>query len=415
MPSSVLDAPNPKGGRFFFSISHAKTTESIYPPRLAIDQVKQGGNTGNCFLLSVINAILALPEGESYIRQLLIEKSDKVYVHFFQDDKPIWLAIEKSLPTNWGLLSSGALWVRFFEKAYVALMSGDYDKTLKSGDARKTLRTFLGGFDNSIATSIQSRTTVEELYNKRIYGCSGEDIYSFIFLLRPYDKLVTDFLLIKHIFLEDKSLLKEWWDWVAKDLESWKKLVSGKELLFEEEVLDFIDSQQQKSKDAPLKAILAVKQWLLKNQLLPGKNHYSKDELAVYSALVEAHRAEQPIVASPKAKAPEGLIAQHSYAVLGFTESKITHRKFVILRNPYAEDRVITQFFLPGGRQAKEEVDNKGRVSLAISTTSRSTFKMELRDFSHAFAYIDSGNSLNKIKIEQLEEDNPSPIAVRLS
>ncbi|KTD38866.1 coiled-coil protein [Legionella nautarum] len=405
MPSNVLDAPNPKGGRFFFSISHAKTTESIYPPRLAVDQIKQGGNTGNCFLLSVINAILALPEGESYIRQLLIEKSDKVYVHFFQDDKPMWIAVEKSLPTNWGLLSSGAL----------ALMSGDYDKTLKAGDARQVLRTFLGGFDTYIAPSIQSRTTVEELYNKRIYGCSGEDIYSFIFLLRPYDRLATEVLLIKHIFSDDKSLLNDWWDWVAQDPESWKKLVSGKELLFEEEVLNFIDCQQQKSKDSPLKAILAVKQWLIKNKLLPGKNHYSKDELIVYSALVEAHKAQQPIVASPKAKASEGLIAQHSYAVLGFTESKMTHRKFVILRNPYAEDRWITQFFLPGGRQAKEVIDNKGEIRLEISTTSRSTFKMELRDFSQAFAYIDSGNSLNKIKIEQLEEDSPSPSVVRLS
>ncbi|PJE17667.1 C2 family cysteine protease, partial [Legionella sp.] len=404
MPYSILDAPNPKGGRFFFSISHAKTIESIYPSRLTVDQVKQGGNTGNCYLLSVINAILTLPGGENYIRQLLIEKSDKIHVHFFKDDKPIWIAIEKSLPTNWGLLSSGALWVRFFEKAYVALMSGDYDKTLKSGDARTALRTFLGGFDNYIAPSVQSRTTLEELYNKKIYGCSGEDIYSFIFLLKPYDKLATQVMLIKYIFLEDKCLLKEWWDWVAKDPESWKKLLAGKDILFEEEVLNFIDCQQKKSKDAPVEAILAVKQWLLKNELLPGATHYCKDELALYTTLVETHRAQQPIIASPKAKPPEGLIAQHSYAVLGFTESKITHRKFVILRNPYAEDRLITQFFLPGGRQAKEVVDSKGNVSLVLSTTSHSTFKMELRDFSHAFAYIDSGNSLNKIKIEQLEE-----------
>ncbi|WP_019218299.1 hypothetical protein [Legionella tunisiensis] len=58
--------------------------EVFYPKELSITHVAQGVRSGDCDFLSVINAILALPDGESYIRNLLIEKDGVVYVHFLK-------------------------------------------------------------------------------------------------------------------------------------------------------------------------------------------------------------------------------------------------------------------------------------------------------------------------------------------
>jgi hypothetical protein len=121
-------SPNPTGKYLFFTVRHEKIFNPLYPGQLSVSQIAQGDRSGDCYYLSVINAIIALSKGEHYIRDMMIEQQNKVYVRFFKNDKTQWIAVEKSLPTSWGILSSGEIWVRFLEKAYVAFMGGDYNK-----------------------------------------------------------------------------------------------------------------------------------------------------------------------------------------------------------------------------------------------------------------------------------------------
>ncbi|KTD61585.1 C2 family cysteine protease [Legionella spiritensis] len=407
---------NPTGSYLGFTVHHQKYNASLFPEKLLIQQVAQGGRSGDCYLLSVINAILAQPEGEAFIRRHMIEKDGKIHVLLFHQDEPQWVVLDKALPTSWGILSSGAAWVRFLEKAYVAFKTGNYNKTLKSGDSREALKTLLGGSSDYIATSAQSRSPLHSLYKKSIDGCSGTDIYALVFLLRPNDRKASVGNMVEHIFKGDKQLLQQWWAWVAKDRQGWEKLLSANPVLLEETFVNHLKKKEESGQpsDYPHEAAAAVCDWLREQAILPSAKRYSNDELELFSNLQEAFQNQQPIVASPKETPPSGITIQHTYAITGFRESEVTHRKFVVLRNPHHENRSwLSHLFLSGGRQASEIVDPlTGQVKFTISATKNATFEMELRDFSHAFAHIDAGTALDKVKFvqEMDEEESPTPV-----
>lgn len=408
---NIPKAENPRGSYGFFAVKHVPQKEVFYPKELSITHVAQGVRSGDCDFLSVINAILALPDGESYIRNLLIEKEGMVYVHFFKNDKPQWIAVEKSLPTSWGVLSSGALWVRFLEKAFVAFKGGNYNEVLNQTDSRTVLRTMLGGFETSIALPVQARAPLATLYQKPNHGCSGKDIHSLMFLLRPQDKLATKANLVKHVFGGDEDFLNIWWEMIARDLPNWEKLLASKPVIFEEDMIAYIEERQEfYNKPATATAANAVIEWIKKHKILPSENHYSHDELVLYEDLIRAYVEQRPVVADAKQMPPVGITPEHTYAVMGFRESEVSHRKFVILRNPHHENLPwFLRYFFSGGRQSYEMKDQEGDVKLTIKSTHSSTFEMELHDFTQAFGYIDSGRSLKEIKLDRLEVDEQQP------
>lgn len=386
---------NPVSESTFFSITHTPYEGSLYPEKLKLSDVAQGGRTGDCYFLSVLNAILALPHGEEWIRQRMIERDGQIHVLFFRNEKPEWVVIEKSLPHSPGLLSSGPAWVRFWEKAYVAFNGGNY-KVLSSGDSRQVLRALLGDTSMAIATTVQSRKPLAELYQSSIDGCSGCDIYTLMFLLRPYDAQTSVGNVVNQVFHKDKTLLKAWWAWVARNQDKWRQLLAKESILYHETLLDFIEKEKRRSIDSPMEAISAVESWLADWCILPRKMGYSQDELRLYDELKQALDNESPVVASPGANPPCGIIIEHTYSVVGVRESELSHRKFVILRNPYAENRSwFFKLFAAGGRAAREWKNSEtGTVEFRISSTEHCTFEMELHDFSHAFLYIDKGLSL---------------------
>ncbi|KTD02457.1 coiled-coil protein [Fluoribacter gormanii] len=401
---------NPTGEYSFFTVQHKKNFTPLYPKKLSISHVAQGARSGDCYLLSVINAIIALPNGEQYIRGTMIEQKNKVHVRFFRDDEPQWLILEKSLPTSWGILSSGANWVRFLEKAYVTFMGGNYNKTLSSGDSRNALKAFLGGFNDSIATSKQAECSLAELYKKVIYGCNGKDIYSLIFLLRPHDKLASIPNMCQYVFANQPELLEAWWNWVKLHQKHFEQLLKNHLFLTKEVFIACMKERMSHSISPPAKAIAAVEQWLHQHAVLPEENKYSYDEERLFLSLKSAHEEQKPIVCSPKEDPPEGITMQHTYALIGIKESKISHRKFVILRNPHHENRNwFSHYFFYGGRHSIERQEN-GIAKLTISPVEQSTFTMELRDFAHAFAYIDCGRSLLAKQLHKRCEETLTPM-----
>ncbi|KTC97860.1 C2 family cysteine protease [Legionella erythra] len=386
---------NPVGELGCFAITHTPYEGALFPDTLKLSDIEQGGRTGDCYFLSVLCAILALPDGEKLIRQQMIEKDGQIHVLFFRHEQPEWVVIEKSLPKSTGLLSSGPVWVRFLEKAYVVLNGGNYN-VLSSGDCRKVLRAFLGDTAMAIATSLQSRKPLAELYQSAIEGCSGKDVYALIFLLRPYDAKTSIDNINEHVFNGNKTQLKAWLDWIARNRDKWQQLLNKQPILYEETLIDFLEKEKRTSDNPPVEAINAVKTWLVNRRILPCKAHYSQDELGLYDELKQALENQNPVVASPGSNPPSGIIMEHTYAVLSVRESQLSHRKFVTLRNPYAENRSwLFKLFLAGGRQAREWQDPKtGTIELRIDKTQQSTFEMELHDFAHAFLHIDKGQSL---------------------
>lgn len=167
--SKCCPDPTGKGKK----VVHRKDPTPLFPDRLEVNQVIQG--TGNCFLLSAINAILALEGGEDLIRRHMVEKDDKVHVLLYDGYyKPLWVVIDKSLPTSSGFVSSGANWVKYLEKAYTALHSGDYSDSLSHGKTSHALQTFLGRPSSSLGFPYQSHTKLADLYKKVLLGVMGK-------------------------------------------------------------------------------------------------------------------------------------------------------------------------------------------------------------------------------------------------
>ncbi|MCL2035956.1 MAG: C2 family cysteine protease [Oscillospiraceae bacterium] len=93
-----------------------------------ISDVKQGSHSkcGDCFLLSTLASFAnSRDKARSVITDAITDNGDTVTVRFFDDDKPVFITVDKSLPINdktnrnHSLFSQGAPWVVMFEKAYM--------------------------------------------------------------------------------------------------------------------------------------------------------------------------------------------------------------------------------------------------------------------------------------------------------
>ncbi|WP_019218298.1 C2 family cysteine protease [Legionella tunisiensis] len=269
----------------------------------------------------------------------------------------------------------------------------------------------LGGFETSIALPVQARTPLSTLYQKTTHGCSGKDIHTLMLLLRPQDKMATKANVVKHVFSGDEDFLNIWWEMVIRERSSLEKFLASKPVIFEEDMIAFIEQRQELyNKPATATASNTVIEWIKKSKILPSETHYSQDELALYEDLIRAYDEQRPVVADARQIPSAGITAEHTYAIMGVRESEISHRKFVILRNPHHENIPwFLRYFFSGGRQSYEVIDKEGNVNLMIKSTNSSTFEMELHDFAQSFAYIDCGRSLKEVKLDVLEADEVPP------
>ncbi|KTD43125.1 C2 family cysteine protease [Legionella parisiensis] len=404
----IKDPTGKFGGK---QVTHKTDTTPLFPDKLEVRQIVQGGQSGDCYLLSAINSILALPGGENFIRQRMVEKDGEIHVLLFDNSyKPHWIAIDKSLPTLSGVLSSGATWVRYLEKAYTAFHTGDYNQTLKSGKSTQALQTFIGRPPDSLPLPYQSRNTLANLYTKSIAGCSGQDIYTLIFLLRPTNPATMQNM-VKHVFNGEGALLADWWAWVKPHKKDWEKLLKSHPLTIEAFETHLNKMEQSNPETCPKEAMRAVVAWMNTNKILPSRKSYGYEEELLFSELKNAIENDQPVVADPKNTPSKGIIPEHTYAIVGVRENPETGKKFVVLRNPFSENRsLISHFFLSGGRHTSEHIDPKtGESKLKFSTTKSSTFEMELRDFTESFAYVDKGTSLRNADFIPEQNETPTP------
>jgi hypothetical protein len=218
--------------------------------------------------------------------------------------------------------------------------------------------------------------------------------------LRPGDPLVSIKNILHYVFAQQNKLLDAWWHWVVVNKEDFVQLLQKTPFITKERFITFINELAYKSRNPPVKAIAAVKEWLHLHSILPGEEEYSYDELALFHELKQAYTEQRPVICSSKEEPPQGITMRHTYALIGIKESKLSHRKFVILRNPHHENRYwLLHYLCYGGRHATEYLGEGGKAELIISPVSQSTFSMELRDFAHAFAYIDCGRSLQDEKL----------------
>ncbi|QMT59089.1 hypothetical protein [Legionella sp. PC997] len=210
----------------------------------------------------------------------------------------------------------------------------------------------------------------------------------------------------QYVFDNHQELLDAWWNWVHLNQKNFEQLLKNHLFLTKKTFTTFMREQMSNSINPPVKAIASVEQWLDEYGILPEENKYSYDEIKLFLSLKNAHEEQRPIVCSPKEDPPEGITMQHTYALIGIKESKISHRKFVILRNPHHENRNwFSHYFFYGGRHSIERQEN-GTTMLTISPVKRSTITMELRDFAHSFAYIDCGRSLQNKELCKQHAEN---------
>lgn len=396
--SKYCPDPTGKGKK----VVHRKDPTPLFPSRLEVNQVIQG--TGNCFLLSAINSILALEGGEDLIRRHMVEKDDKVHVLLYDDNyKPQWIVIDKSLPTS-GFVSNGANWVKYLEKAYTAFHSGDYTESLSHGKTSHALQTFLGRPSSNLGFPYQSHTKLADLYKKSIAGGNGKDIYTLIFLLRPTPGMKQN--LIEHVFDGDEASLNDWWKWVKSHKKDWEKLLTHNPLTMEKFLAHWDKMQFNQKEQCPKEAIQKIMDWIQRNKILPSEANYSYEEERLFDEIKDAIQSKQPLTTDSKDSPSRGIVPGHSYAIIGVRENPETNKKFVVLRNPFPEERsFFSHFLLSGGRHATEKIDPKtGETRLSINTTKSSTFVMELRDFTQTFQYLDKGNALNEVL--EPEEDS---------
>lgn len=100
-------------------------SEDIFPHRPSKEDVKQS-RMGDCFFLSSLNAILAKPGGERFIRGMMRQQNDgTTIVRLFnpQTLKPAYVRVENSFHHvgDYNVVNHGAPWVHILEKAYAGL------------------------------------------------------------------------------------------------------------------------------------------------------------------------------------------------------------------------------------------------------------------------------------------------------
>ncbi|SRR5579885_341186 len=418
--AEIIKGKNPEGTSMFRSINHVMINEDVFAGDPSIHDIKQGGFTGDCYLLAALAAIVALPDGNKIIRSMIKDMGDHVIVRFFDDyRKPHFLAVEKSVPTNFGILSSGALWVKLIEKAYAMFRGGKYS-VLDKGHTEKVIEALTGAtnysnFEGYCSFPVQARSPLSTM-NTYI---DGNGIYAFHELMRLSDQTPKNIQerIYELVFNKDKQLFNLWKAWIKNKRVAWKEVITHQHPVCLHHFTEFL--KQHPVEVEVESAVKQVKDWVTNNHILPGpkfSHHYSYDALELFVNLKKRLENNYPVSVSSgeKVEQPDGIIPLHAYAVVGVEDNAETRRKYVLVRNPYGEDRpFLSKLLLKGSRSSidvKSKHDETG-WEVKVQTSNSSTSRMELSDFCEAFQYIDamdcvSVEAINK-RVEKHYQDKP--------
>ena len=127
-----------------------KTDEELFPHEPSPNDIKEGLGASDCFMLSALTQIAA--NDPQKIRDAMKDNGDgTVTVRFYDEEKPVYITVEKSVNRFLGLgnlYASGALWVQMMEKAYVGYQNKVKGKSLsyKEIDFSNTYK-FMNAFE----------------------------------------------------------------------------------------------------------------------------------------------------------------------------------------------------------------------------------------------------------------------------
>ncbi|RDI41811.1 hypothetical protein AQULUS_14670 [Aquicella lusitana] len=407
--ATVKICSNPTGRAWLKEITHTKVKDAIFANPPSLHDIKQGGKTGDCFLLGPLVAILALPEGEEIIRSMLKEVGDRVIVRLFDDyNIPHYLSIEKSIPTSFGVLSSGPLWVRLIEKAYTIFHGGKYS-VLDHGRSEQAMKTLTGAHDHAeyegyCSLPFQTKKRLSEL--KKYIDAHG--IYLFNELMRMNSKTPRSIRenATQQVFAGNASLLGEWQYWLesGNKIQAWTSILENNHPIHLHHVEKFFSSYESNQ------AVQCVTTWINQNRILSGpplSGIYSHEELELFSAIEKRLKANMPIMMSTGDVFKEGLLPVHVYAVIGVEDNLLTQRKYLLVRNPYGDDRgLLSKLMTKGGRTSIDIQNQDKSWGVKIQSIDQSTARMELSDFCSCFDYIDAFTSVSMMEINNRIESH---------
>lgn len=353
---------------------------------------------GNCYFLSAMAMIIAKPNGQQIIRDMIKEgpAHDQVTVRFFDDKgEAFHVKIDKSIRLNPVKRAGGPLWIILLEKAYTqTFLEGDYNKLNEGGYIGQAVSQLIG--DLPITRYVHDANPAEVYILASAFNHRNSDIFK------------------SHLHLADHEYAT-WWDFVTKhDLEKkWNSIIKKQGMRIDDKqfrvevdsnhlhTLRFEDFNELVSSEKDITE--AQKQVLTKilsyaRVVLPGKRgtgQYTAEEKDIYNSIKEnlddhflvgasthtkikdRSRAANGLFKNPLSQGEDenkGLVGGHAYAVLGCYERN--GRRFIKLKNPWN---------LPMGRTYSEK---ESKVLSAESTRSRE-FDMELSDFCKRIDYID--------------------------
>ncbi|VVC75316.1 hypothetical protein AQUSIP_06050 [Aquicella siphonis] len=395
--AAVHFCPDPEGKSLLRPITHTKISQDLFLHPPCFQDINQGGLTGDCYLLASLLAILALPQGAASIQSMMKDEGGTVVVRLFDDyHKPRFMRLEKSVPHHFGILNSGALWVKLMEKAYAAFHGGRYS-ILEKGFSHTAMAALAGASNQYFLEGYCSFPfqSAKSLASLRDY-VDGNGVYLLNELMRltPSTPRAIQKRMSQQVFQDNLNLFQQWMQWIQGKQDIWMKLIQRCHPVCKQDVREFFSSCAI-SVEAE-EAVGKVKAWLEKEKVLSGPaltGEYSREELDLFTAIQKRLRQNCPMTVSTDEDFKEGLLPRHTYAVTGCEENAETHRKYIFVQNPHGASRsFLSKMFISGGRTS-EDVLQSGAVRqwvVKIKSTDQSVSRMELSDFCQAFAFIDA-------------------------
>lgn len=411
--AKVVKYKDPQGMSLYRRIQHVAVKEDVFAAEPNLQDIKQGGFTGDCYLLSALAAIRALPDGSRIIKSMIQDLGKTVVIRFFDDYRqPHYYEIDKSVPSNLGILSSGALWVKLIEKAYAVFKGGKYS-VLDKGQSTDVITALTGAssyasFDGYCDLPVQARSPLSSFKEY----VDGNGVYAFNELMRLSNHTPPNIKkrVCELVFQNDNEAMNLWKTWIKNKIPAWQSVIANTHPVCLHHLRKFLTQHSVSVEEEPV--VQQVWSWVQKNKILPGAKYssqYSYDQLELFAHIKKRLANHYPIIVSSSHEMEQldGIVPSHSYAVVGIEDNPVTKRKYIIVQNPYGEDRpFFSKLLLKGGRASvdvKSDHDETG-WEIKIETTNQSTCRMELSDFCAAFKYLDAMDCVSVEAINQRVE-----------
>ena len=404
------DTPNPSGVSFFRKIKHQQVHQPLFTKTPAISDISQGGNTGDCFLLASILAILALPNGDESIRSMMQDNDTHVIVRLFDDyQKPHHLRIEKSVPSSLGVLNKGALWVKMLEKAYAVFHQNDY-RALSEGLPEFAIKSLTGAVNHHSLNGycnlpFQSRNKLISL----THHVDGNGIFLFNEVMR-LDNATPEKIqnrILREIFNNRSSDYDLWQQWIKRKQHQWKELLKHTHPVLISHIKSFMLEYEDSHHYS---ATQIVMNWVINQHILSGEplsGEYNIEELALFDNMQNRFINQHPMTISTSSDCKNGLLPHHTYAVVGIENNPVTYKKYIHVCNPIQPNQhAISKLFIPGGRKSVD-IQKDNRWTTQIQPSKEPLVRMELSDFCSSFAYIDYFDCASKEAMNQRAEMQP--------